>query len=30
MCEDDFEKVRLLGRAFDKAMVRDEVKSLII
>lgn len=30
MCEEDFEKVRLLGRAFDKAMVRDEVKSLII
>lgn len=25
MCEDDFKKVKLLGQAFDKSMVSDEV-----
>jgi CRISPR-associated protein Cas2 len=25
MCEDDFKKVKLLGQAFDKALVSDEV-----
>ncbi len=27
MCEDDFKKVKLLGQAFDKSMVSDEVIS---
>lgn len=27
MCEDDFKKVKLLGQAFDKKMVTDEVLS---
>lgn len=30
MCEDDFKKVRLLGQAFDKKLVTDEVKSLFV
>lgn len=30
MCEADFKKVRLLGQAFDKKMVSDEVKELFI
>jgi CRISPR-associated protein Cas2 len=25
MCEDDFKKVKLLGQAFDKSLVTDEV-----
>ncbi len=28
MCEDDFKKVKLLGQAFDKNLVTDEVKTL--
>lgn len=30
MCEDDFKKVKLLGQAFDKDLVTDEVKVLFI
>lgn len=30
MCEEDFKKVKLLGRAFDKDIVTDEVKALFI
>ncbi len=30
MCEDDFKKVKLLGQAFDKELVADEVKALLI
>jgi CRISPR-associated protein Cas2 len=30
MCEADFKKAILLGRAFDKDMVTDEVKALFI
>lgn len=30
MCEDDFRKVKLLGQAFDKKLVTDEVKALFI
>lgn len=30
MCEDDFKKVKLLGQAFDKNLVTDEVKALFV
>jgi len=30
MCEDDFKKVILLGQAFDKNLVSDEVKSFFV
>ncbi len=30
MCEEDFKKVRLLGQAFDKELVTDEVKALFL
>jgi len=30
MCEDDFKKVKLLGKAFDKKLMTDEVKALFI
>lgn len=30
MCEDDFRKVKLLGQAFDKNLVTDEVKALFV
>ncbi len=30
MCDDDFKKVKLLGQAFDKELVSDEVKSLFL
>lgn len=30
MCEDDFKKVKLLGQAFDKELVSDEVKALFV
>ncbi|MEW6109973.1 MAG: CRISPR-associated endonuclease Cas2 [Nitrospirota bacterium] len=30
MCEDDFKKVKLLGQAFDKELVTDEVKALFL
>ena len=30
MCQDDFRKVELLGQAFDKAMVNDEINSLFM
>lgn len=30
MCEEDFKKVKLLGRAFDKDLVSDEVKALFV
>ncbi len=30
MCEDDFKKVKLLGQAFDKSLVTDEVKALFV
>jgi CRISPR-associated protein Cas2 len=30
MCKDDFKKVKLLGQAFDKKLVTDEIKVLFI
>ena len=30
MCEGDFKKVKLLGQAFDKKLVADEVKALFV
>lgn len=30
LCSDDFKKVILLGQAFDKKLVTDEVKSLFV
>lgn len=30
MCDDDFRKVRLLGQAFDKRLVTDEVRALFV
>ncbi len=30
MCEDDFGKVRLLGLGFNRALVNDEIKALIL
>lgn len=30
LCEDDFKKVKLLGQAFDKKMVRDEILTKFI
>lgn len=30
MCEDDFRRVKLLGLAFDKNLVTDEVKALFL
>ena len=30
MCEEDFKKVKLLGQAFDKKLVSDEVKALFV
>ena len=30
MCEPDFKKVRLLGQAFDRKLVTDEVKALFL
>jgi CRISPR-associated protein Cas2 len=30
MCDDDFKKVRLLGQAFDRELVTDELKALIL
>jgi CRISPR-associated protein Cas2 len=30
MCEPDFKKVKLLGQAFDKELVTDEIKALFI
>jgi CRISPR-associated protein Cas2 len=30
MCQQDFSKTRLLGQAFDKKLVTDEVKSLFL
>lgn len=30
MCQEDFKKVDLLGQAFDKAMVNDEISSFFI
>ncbi|MEJ6950736.1 CRISPR-associated endonuclease Cas2 [Natronospora cellulosivora (SeqCode)] len=30
MCQDDFRKVELLGQAFDKAMINDEISSLFL
>lgn len=30
MCQDDFKKVELIGQAFDKAMVNDELKSFFM
>lgn len=30
MCEDDFKKVKLLGQAFDKNLVTDEIKALFV
>lgn len=30
MCDEDFKKVKLLGLAFDKKLVTDEIKALFI
>ncbi len=30
MCEEDFKKVKLLGQAFDKSLVSDEVKAFFL
>ncbi len=30
MCEEDFKKVKLLGQAFNKELVSDEVKALFL
>lgn len=30
MCEEDFKKVKLLGQAFDKNLVTDEIRALFI
>ncbi len=30
MCEDDFRNVKLLGQAFDKNLVTDEVRALFV
>lgn len=30
MCAEDFKKVKLLGQAFDKNLVTDEVKALLL
>ena len=30
MCEDDFKKVKLLGQAFNKNIVTDDVKTLLL
>ena len=30
MCRDDFSKVKLLGQAFDRELVTDEVKALFV
>ncbi len=30
LCEEDFRKVRLLGQAFDKKLVTDEVQALFV
>lgn len=30
MCQEDFKKIELIGQAFDKAMVNDEINSLFM
>jgi len=30
MCDDDFKKVKLIGQGFDKKLVNDELKTLVI
>ncbi|KJR43127.1 CRISPR-associated protein, Cas2 family [Candidatus Magnetoovum chiemensis] len=30
MCDEDFKKVKLLGQAFDKKLVSDEIKTLFL
>lgn len=30
MCEDDFRKVKMIGIAFDKELISDEVKALFV
>lgn len=30
MCEEDFKKVKLLGKSFDKKLINDQLKSLFI
>lgn len=30
MCEDDFKKVRMIGKPFDKELIADEVKALFV
>ena len=30
MCDDDFRKVKMLGKAFDKDLVSDEVRALFL
>lgn len=30
MCDDDFKKVKMIGRAFDKELIADEVKAMFV
>ncbi|MGB9730748.1 MULTISPECIES: CRISPR-associated endonuclease Cas2 [Calditerrivibrio] len=30
MCEDDFRKVKLIGRGFDRKLINDELKALVV
>jgi len=30
MCDDDFKKVKMIGRAFDKDLIADDVKALFV
>jgi len=30
MCDEDFKKVRMIGKAFDKNLISDEVKALFV
>jgi len=30
MCQDDFNKIKLIGEAFDKALVNDEIQTFFI
>lgn len=30
MCDEDFKKVRMIGKAFDKNLIADEVKALFV
>lgn len=30
MCEDDFRKVKLIGQGFDRKLINDELKTLVV